>query len=186
MGQNEIQQMIEQVSGQKFSDTERQKQYEKLLTGLNLIVEKYTFDQIWENVGLLEKFRQKLEAIMVLIKVEEQEKNRVWTKEECVEWVDKAGFDEPEKVVNRRFYFEPDHIKIFGGLNLFDSRVEELPGGVIEITGFLDIQFNTKIHLSERLEITGDVFAKGCDPKLIAQLIRMKESGRVGGEVVVI
>ena len=123
---------------------------------------------------------------MVLIKVEEQEKNRVWTKEECVEWVDKAGFDEPEKVVNRRFYFEPDHIKIFGGLNLFDSRVEELPGGVIEITGFLDIQFNTKIHLSERLEITGDVFAKGCDPKLIAQLIRMKESGRVGGEVVVI
>ncbi|PIR94321.1 hypothetical protein COT97_01950 [Candidatus Falkowbacteria bacterium CG10_big_fil_rev_8_21_14_0_10_39_11] len=72
MNRNEMQQMTERVSGYKFKDSERQRESEILLIGLNSMVKKNTFDQIWDDAGLLESFKQKLDAIMDLIELEKE------------------------------------------------------------------------------------------------------------------
>ena len=134
----DIQQMVAAASGYKFEDVERQKQYERLLADLNLIVEKNTFDQIWDDVGLLAEFQQKLEVIMDLVEAERIE--TVWDRERCVEWVEEAGIEDAESYVDNNFKIFDDHIEIKGDLDLEGSQVQVLPFGLTKIGGFLDLK----------------------------------------------
>jgi len=145
----DIQQMVAAASGYKFEDVERQKQYERLLTGLNLIIEKNTFDQIWDDIGLMETFTKKLNEIMVLVEAEKTEKlerERVWTREECIEWAREAGIKNPESYVADNFEIFDDHIEIEGALWLENSQVRELPAGLTTVGGTLDL-YNSQIKV---------------------------------------
>ena len=134
----DIQQMVAAASGYKFEDVERQKQYERLLADLNLIVEENTFDQIWDDIGLMETFTKKLNEIMVLVEVEKIE--TVWDRERCVEWVEEAGIEDAESYVDNNFKIFDDHIEIKGDLDLEGSQVQVLPFGLTKIGGFLDLK----------------------------------------------
>jgi len=145
----DIQQMVAAASGYQFEDVERQKQYERLLTGLNLIIEKNTFDQIWDDIGLMETFTKKLNEIMVLIEVEKTEKlerERVWTREECIEWAEEAGIENAESYVDNKFKIFDDHIEIKGDLLLRDGKTRELPVGLTTVGGDLDL-YNSQIKV---------------------------------------
>jgi len=225
----DIQQMVAAASGYKFDDVERQKQYERLLADLNLIVEKYTFDQIWDDIGLMETFTKKLNEIMVLIEVEKTEKlerERVWTREECIEWAEEAGIENAESYVDNKFKIFDDHIEIEGNLwlknsqvrelpagltivggtlNLYNSQIKvlpagltniggglflnksqvrELPAGLMSIGGGLDLESSQIIDINEKLEIGGNVYAKGLPQSLIDKLNKMKEKGNIKGRVI--
>ncbi|PIR94480.1 hypothetical protein COT97_00850 [Candidatus Falkowbacteria bacterium CG10_big_fil_rev_8_21_14_0_10_39_11] len=140
----QLEQIVATDSNHKFEDADRQVQYEKLLAGLNLIVEKNTFDQIWENVSLLAEFREKLEAIMALIRAEKIE--TVWDREKCVEWAEEAGIENPESYVADNFEIFDDHIEIKGDLWLHNSQVRELPAGLTTVGGDLDL-YNSQIKV---------------------------------------
>jgi len=145
----DIQQMVAAASGYKFDDVERQKQYERLLADLNLIVEENTFDQIWDDIGLMETFTKKLNEIMVLIEVEKTEKlerERVWTREECIEWAEEAGIENAESYVDNKFEIFDDHIEIKGDLLLRDGKTRELPVGLTTVGGDLDL-YNSQIKV---------------------------------------
>jgi len=131
----DIQQMVAAASGYKFDDVERQKQYERLLADLNLIVEENTFDQIWDDIGLMETFTKKLNEIMVLVEVEKIE--TVWDRERCVEWAEEAGIEDAESYVDNNFKIFDDHIEIKGDLDLEGSQVQVLPFGLTKIGGCL-------------------------------------------------
>jgi len=225
----DIQQMVAAASGYKFEDVERQKQYERLLADLNLIVEENTFDQIWDDIGLMETFTKKLNEIMVLIEVEKTEKlerERVWTREECIEWAEEAGIENAESYVDNKFKIFDDHIEIKGDLDLEGSQVQvlpfgltkiggfldlknsqvrelpagltsiggfldlrnsqvrELPAGLMSIGGGLDLESSQIIDINEKLEIGGNVYAKGLPQSLIDKLNKMKEKGNIKGRVI--
>ena len=246
----DIQQMVAAASGYKFDDVERQKQYERLLADLNLIVEENTFDQIWDDIGLMETFTKKLNEIMVLVEAEKTEKlerERVWTREECIEWAEEAGIENAESYVDNKFEIFDDHIEIEGDLLLIDSKtrelpvglttvggdldlynsevrelpagltivggtlnlynsqikvlpagltniggglflnksqVRELPAGLMSIGGGLDLESSQIIDINEKLEIGGNVYAKGLPQSLIDKLNKMKEKGNIKGRVI--
>jgi len=205
----DIQQMVAAASGYKFEDVERQKQYERLLADLNLIVEKYTFDQIWDDVGLLESFKQKIDTIMVLIeadKVEKEqiEKSVVWTREECIEWAGKVGVLDSTSYVTNNFFIFKNRIEVKGNIDLTYNRIRNLPKGLslisgslllsgsylrgipltlLEIGGDLDLRGSQIWDINESLEIGGNVFATGCSENVINKLKRMKKVGNIKGRL---
>ena len=204
----DIQQMVAAASGYQFEDVERQKQYERLLTGLNLIIEKNTFDQIWDDIGLMETFTKKLNEIMVLIEVEKTEKlerERVWTREECIEWAEEAGIENAESYVDNKFKIFDDHIEIEGNLwlknsqvrelpagltivggtlNLYNSQIKVLPAGLTIIGGCFDLRGSQITDIPDSLRIEADVYATVCPQSLIDKLNKMKEKGNIKRRVI--
>jgi len=157
-----LEQLFQRVSTFKFEDVDRQKQHDGLMAGLNLIVEKYTFDQIWNDIGLMETFTQKLEAILDLLQVE-NEASVVWDESQCVEWVEqlklvkisellrRARGQEPlytdsAHYVDEHFIFERDQIIFVGDFDLQNKALRVLPSGLTVIHGYLDLNNTTEIY----------------------------------------
>jgi len=154
---------------------------------------------------LMETFTQKLEAILDLLHAETMEQERVWLKDECIEWAKEAGIKDPEDYIDYSFRFVDGHIEVIGDIDVSGRSVTELPRGITWISGFVSL-YESQVrslpvslekigenlfldgcdldYMPDSLEIGGDVYVTGNSPEFIAVLNKMKEKGQIKGDII--
>ncbi|PIR93669.1 hypothetical protein COT97_05350 [Candidatus Falkowbacteria bacterium CG10_big_fil_rev_8_21_14_0_10_39_11] len=155
--------MIAGVSKYKFTDPDRQKQYQELLESLNSIIKDSTPGEFWDNVELMKGFTQKLDAIVELhqnqaLENEKDNEYEAWTREYCIDWARLIAFSAAEEFIDREFTFQGNKIIIHSTLNLQNTTFEELPMGLSHVHGDFILRFSHIKTLPKSLtHIDGDL-----------------------------
>src|SRR3989339_2086464 len=108
----------------------------------------------------------------------EVEKESYWTREQYIEWAEEFGKD--AGWVDETFKFQPDGTTIVeGDLYLLDTKIEQLPIGLMEVKGGLNISQNYSLKLNGYPKRVGGYFE--CNYSNLSSLQRMPE--KVGGGI---
>ena len=77
----------------------------------------------------------------------EVEKESYWTREQYIEWAQEFGKN--EQWMNETFEFQKDGTTVvWGSLNLRNTEIKQLPIGLMEVKGSLNISRNPSINLN--------------------------------------
>ncbi|HBP00534.1 TPA: hypothetical protein DD617_05115, partial [Candidatus Uhrbacteria bacterium] len=102
----------------------------------------------------------------------EVEKEPYWTREQYIEWVQEFGKD--ADWVDKTFKFESDGTTIVeGNLLLRGTKIEQLPVGLMEVKGDLNISQNYSLKLNGYPKRVGGYL--WCNESNLTSLQRMPE-----------
>jgi len=102
----------------------------------------------------------------------EVEKEPLWIKEDYIKWAESFGKD--EQWVNETFKFQPDGTTIVeGNLYLLDTKIKQLPIGLMEVKGDLNVSENPFLKLNGYPKKVGERFE--CNHNNLSSLQGMPE-----------
>src|SRR3989339_2056857 len=108
----------------------------------------------------------------------EVEKESYWTREQYIEWAE--SFERDKNWVDKTFEFQKDGTTIVeGDLYLLHTKIEQLPIGLMEVKGDLNVSQNSSFKLNGYPKRVGGYF--DCNYSNLSSLQRMPE--KVGGGI---